>query len=305
MLNISTSVFSDELNVQKLLSSMSESVRTLNYQGRFMYVVGGEMSSFEVQHALINKKEHERLVFLNQKQQEVVRVGHDVFCVHPGNHLLRDHQNLTTNPFSEKLSKLSKGIDDSYDISIEKNQMIAGRDTYKVSFKSKDTNRYDHYLWIDKQSHLLLKADISDPDLGILESFEYIQVEIGKEIPLKTFEHKNFVQHTPKHFEPKELFEADSISSKSKSIWRASWLPEGFYFSGENEQEITSGDEEETSSKVSMLMYTDGIAAITVFIEAMDKVSRFSESSQKGAVSAYSHTFKINGRSEERRVGKE
>lgn len=305
-----TLVFADDLDIKNMLGSMSEAVRTLNYQGRFMYVLGNDMSSFQVQHAVIKGKEHERLVFLNEKQQEFVRIGHDIFCIHPGNDLLREHQDITTNPFADKLSAFNKGIEEHYEISIIKDQMVAGREAYRINFNSKDGNRYNHALWVDAQSYLLLKADISDPVLGTLESFEYVQVEIGNDIPASVFAHKNYEQHVSKHFDPPSITEKSSKVNRDKasSVWEASWLPEGFYFSGATQEvlkhnkdiklipelEIMQDTNNTKDIRVDMLMYTDGIAAITVFVEAMDKVGRFSESSQKGAVSAYSHAARID-----------
>src|SRR5690606_24383689 len=99
--------------VSDLLMRMSTALRDLNYQGRLVYVLGNHTASLELQPALIRNKEHERLVFLNQQAREVVRIGHDVFCVHTGHHLLRDNQALTTNPFSSKLEKIGKGLQEN------------------------------------------------------------------------------------------------------------------------------------------------------------------------------------------------
>lgn len=286
----------DTADVKNLLSEMSEAVRTLNYQGRFMYLLGSDTSSFQIQHAVIKGKEHERLVFLNQKQQEVVRVGHDTFCIHAGNHLLGQHKSISANPFADKLSNLGKGIENYYHISLSEEGMVAGRDTYQISFKSKDNNRYDHLLWIDTQSKLLLKANVSDTNLGTLESFEYVQIDIGQDIPASTFTHNNYVQHKPKHFDPTLEISDEGNAGTEQTKWQASWLPEGFYFSGAAQQSIHSKEDaaSEKNHPVDMLMYTDGIAAITIFIEARDKTSKFAESSQKGAVSAYSHALLVD-----------
>jgi sigma-E factor negative regulatory protein RseB len=289
---------------EALLTKMSEALRNINYQGRFMYVVGNETSSFEVQHAVIDGKEYERLVFLNQKDQEVVRVGHDLFCVHPGNHLLRQHQEISTNPFADKLVKLRKGLHENYQLSVDEHQMVAGRDTLKVTFKSNDSNRYDHHLWIDEKSKLLLKANISDPTLGTLESFEYVQVTIGEQISKSVFEHKKFVRHSPKHFISGMPHTDSSIKANTKDVavtrkWQATWLPKGFFFSGESLQDLKELKADRSSkaisnSKIEMLMFTDGIAAITVFVDTVKSDSKFNESSQMGALSAYTHSIKVD-----------
>jgi sigma-E factor negative regulatory protein RseB len=270
-----------------LLAQMSKAMRNTNYEGRFMYAVGSKMSSFQIQHAIIDDKEHERLVFLNKKMQEVVRVGHDVFCVHTGNFLFREHEQLktdklSTNPFSEKLESLNVKVLSQYQTTISENEMVAGRDAYKIAFEAKDDNRYNHYLWIDKDSHLLLKTDISDPMLGVLESFEFVQIRVGVDIPKREFEHENFVRHQAKHMAPHGHDGPKATTSK----WQVQWVPEGFSFSGEKNE-----------NNINMLMFTDGLAAITIFIEPVAETVKFSESSQKGALSAYTRAYQNKGQS--------
>jgi|GEM_PF-768737 len=303
--------------VPKLMHRMSEALKELNYEGRFVYVVGAKMSSFEVQHAVIDGKEHERLVFLNEKKQEVVRIGHAIYCIHLGNYLLRQHEELSANPFSKKLSKLSQHLYDNYEASIQDNKVIAGRDAYKLNFKSKDSHRYDHSFWVDKESYLLLKAEIIDPIQGALESFEYVQVKVGQDIPLSEFQHDGFVRHAAKHFKPKleehladeNHAAAEKLDSEStlQSTWHSTWLPAGFYFSGDDHARNTELDNDDVSNSeannshedakedLTLLMYTDGMAAVTVFIEKVTESNEFSERSQVGATSVFSHSTRIAG----------
>lgn len=291
-------VLNDE--VSALLSRMSVAIRNSNYQGRFVYIMGNDTSSFELQHALINNKEYERLVFLNKKEQEVVRIGHDVYCSHTGNELLREHKQSTGNPFSDKSKALGKGLFNNYAIKVVKEgERVAGRDAYKIKFIAKDKNRFNHVLWIDKASNLLLKSEVRDPMVGSLETFEYVQLETDVDIPESEFGHKDYIRHTPKHFPPHEAKANKHEDLEPKLVkyahdserkqWQVSWLPEGFYFSGQSREVL------EDNKSVTMLMFADGLAAITVFIEAVEDAGTFSESSQTGALSTYSQALSING----------
>lgn len=279
-----------------LLSRMSVAIRNSNYHGRFVYIMGSDTSSFELQHALINNKEYERLVFLNKKDQEVVRIGHDIYCSHTGNELLREHKQSIGNPFSDKSKALGKGLFNNYDINIvREGQRVAGREAVKIKFIAKDKNRFNHVLWIDKASNLLLKSEVRDPMVGSLETFEYVQLETDIDIPESAFEHKGYIRHVPKHFLPHETKENNHgefvkpAHDKKGKRWQVSWLPDGFYFSGKSQEVLGN------NKSVTMLMFADGLAAITVFIEAVDSAGSFSEISQTGALSTYSKALSIDG----------
>lgn len=285
-----------EQNIPDLLNAMSQSLRNLDYQGRFVYLVDGDLKSFQIQHALIENLEYERLVFLNKKQQEVVRIGHNIFCVHPGNSFLRKHATLSANPFNTKIISLDEGLFDNYEVSVKSGDVIAGHDTYMIQFKSTNENLYDHSLWLDQHSKLLLKVTISDESLGILESFEYVQVTIGEKINKSEFEHKNFIQHKADHFSAHFSSGEDELSRKAEQkntpvAWRVSWMPAGFSASGRTQKII---DDQE--SVVEMLMYSDGLSAISIFIDQVNQKSQFNESSQIGAISTYSHGLESGDR---------
>jgi len=263
-----------------LLERMSKSLRESNYQGRFVYITDEVTNSFSLQHALIKEKEYERLVFLNKDKQEIVRIGHDLFCIHTGNYLLSHQDEISSNPFSDRVQPLKQGVEKYYQLKVKEGERIAGREAVKVSFEARDGFRFNHALWIDGESYLLLKSEISDPMLGSLESFEYVQLEVDTDIPLSEFSHKGFIRHSPKHYHPQNGVASGQKQSQD-SLWQISWLPDGFYFSGESAEKF------ENEKEIAMLMYSDGIAAISIFVEPVDKAGTFSESSQSGALSAF------------------
>jgi sigma-E factor negative regulatory protein RseB len=175
--------------------------------------------------------------------------------------------------------------------------MIAGHDAYRVNFISKDAHRYNRHLWIAKSTYMLLKMDISN-DMGeVLESCEFSQIDVDIDIPKSEFSHKDFVRHQAKHFEKasEKNQEKQSQMNIEENDWKASWLPQGFYFSGSS-HELTKYNEQDKQHALELLMYTDGLSAISVFIEEVEHKSVFNESSQQGAVSAYSEVHVVDGK---------
>lgn len=270
------------LQAMELLNQMSKAQRELNYEGRFVYVVSDEISSFEIQHAIINKQEYERLVYLNKSKQEIVRVGHELFCIHPGNHLLRKGSKVSSNPIAERFLTLGEKIYHNYEVGLEYKAVVAGRETIEIQFKAKDKNRYDHHLWLDSETKLLLKVTVADRVLGALETFEFINISVDGSIPASEFTHEGFVRHVASHFAPHESESQFKGTSLASMEWQPNWIPVGFYLTGKDHKV------KEDKKILHLMMYTDGLAAITIFVDRVDRASRFVESSQMGALSAFS-----------------
>ena len=56
---------------------------------------------------------------------------------------------------------------------------VTGRDTQVVVILPRDSYRYGYRLWADKESGLLLKADLIDQMGSTLEQLMFTQVNIG------------------------------------------------------------------------------------------------------------------------------
>ena len=58
----------DSLPAQTLLERMTEATQELDYQGRFLYQLGGEVSTMEIRHAVIDGEQYQRFTHLDGRQ---------------------------------------------------------------------------------------------------------------------------------------------------------------------------------------------------------------------------------------------
>ena len=72
------------------------------------------------------------------------------------------------------------------------------------------------------------------------------------------------VIHHFKHAEDKE-----EAHTERKDLWHATWLPEGFEMAAMDIRRAAETSEAEAIDKIKTIMYTDGLAAISVFIEEL------------------------------------
>src|SRR5690606_7112904 len=104
---------------------------------------------------------------------------------------------------------------------------VAGRQAHELLIKPVDSYRYGYRLWVDVESHLLLKSQLIDEKDDVLETFAFSSLNVGVHIP----EHKL----TSKMAEGQEMswqrIEPETFINTAKtngSDWQTGWLPDGF-----------------------------------------------------------------------------
>ncbi len=144
----------------------------------------------------------------------------------------------------------------------------------------KDDYRFGYQLWIDLESKLLLKSELKNKEGTPLEQFFFAKLQIIEEIPDEWLKpeisgvgytwHDNSSEDFPVH--------------KGDVSWKVTWMPDGFVMSDQEKQSV-----EESQMPVEHLMYSDGLATVSVFVEKIDKgVNVVTGASSMGGVNTFS-----------------
>jgi sigma-E factor negative regulatory protein RseB len=269
-----SSASASSLNVQALLSKMSQDASHVNYRGSFTYQnqTSIELQSFQVEHWLEDGVEHDRLLFLNGPERLIVRDGQPVDCKAMGDKLLQ-------GSFSQ-IGKTLVKMDQLYQFEIRSRERIAGRWSRVLQVIPKDPYRYGYFLSIDEETGLVLKSWLIDENARPLERYQFISLEFNPDLAQLKAEvlprqHKAVADVTPCN--PTELTQP--------SAWQVAWVPPGFLFAGE--RKLSTGQ--------TMLMYTDGLTAFSIFLETT--TSFVPEGvGRRGATLANMSRLEINGK---------
>ncbi|MCV6626170.1 MAG: MucB/RseB C-terminal domain-containing protein [Cellvibrionaceae bacterium] len=249
---------------QAILQQMSKAVRELDYQGLVTYEFSGAIDSFRMVHKVVDGVEHERMQQLNGRQREVISRGRRLDCVAVGDQLLRG----ASLRLGEHLLQLS----DFYTHRVMGVNRLADREVLLLSIEPRDKYRYGYIIGVDRQTSLPLMMElVGSSPRKVFERFQFVELQVGEEIEAALLEAKTdkaiFITH--------QNACADSEPQGPKT-WQADWLPAGFVFSG---QQLSSlgGD---------MLMYSDGLNALSIFIDRVDEGEPVIEGhSRRGATS--------------------
>ena len=262
-----------------LINRMSEASQSLNYDGVFIYQRGGTTNTLRLIHKAGEEGATERLVSLTGSAREVIRNQQEVTCYFPDDQAVMVESSRPKELFTTQLPRVMDKLLANYQFGIIGKDRVAGRQTWVVGIKPKDAFRYGYQFWIDRENALLLKSELRNRTGLLLEQIMFTQLQILDKVPDELLEPsisgKGYTWHNNSGREKK-------INSADAS-WQVGWMPDGF---SKNNQEMYPGSQGE--SLVNHLVYSDGLAMVSIFIEKLESSRNISTGlSRMGGVNAY------------------
>lgn len=272
--------WSIEKTAAQWVDDMSRVFKERDYKGRFIYVTDEQINTLQIFHKVKDGKEFERLERLSGEKTDIVRNGHELRCLHPGDHFARLPESVHSDPFAAKFREGKEGFVSSYSLELGAQGKIAGRFAQQIIVSAKDKHRYDYELWVDEESAFLLKSMLLGFDGEVLEVFEFVELQLDVVLEDSLFE-----------FEVSEHVKSAGHSQQAGGLfaggqdWSVKWNPPGFTLANKDVRDQPRG-----SSPMDVLMYADGLVTYTVFVEAVHKDLAFTTELVKydGATTAYS-----------------
>lgn len=255
----------DDIVPMDLLEAMSQAGQTVNYRGSFTYEHSNFMESFRVLHWVEGDRSHDRLEALSGPETSVQRLWPVAGCHPVGYRLLQ--AGVTQDSAEVDVASL----DEYYQLTLRGQDRIAGRPTYTLEVRPHDRLRYGYILNLDQETGLLLRSLLIDENQGVLERFQFVELELESDPEtLRTEAEALFDSDAP-------AVNCDTQNSDSPSRWVLTWTPPGFTYSGERQ----------LADNMDMLMYTDGLASFSVFLEPVSGQISIEGRAKSGATSAY------------------
>lgn len=234
------------LDVQALFAKMSRVSHALNYQGSFTYEHkdSPDLQGFRLAHWVVDGVEYERLQYLNGADREIVRNGRELSCLTPRDQLLQGRL--------RQAGAETARLDELYHFQTQYVERVAGRLTSVLQVAPRDIYRYGYLLSVDHETGLILKSLMVDANGRVLERLQFLDLDLNPDIA----ELEQLPAARRQHISNSEINDCNQIEAGEPEDWRLSWVPDGFVFVG---QQQLDGRQ--------MLMYTDGLANFSVFIE--------------------------------------
>ena len=262
------------------LDDMSSALRNLNYEGIFVYLHDDRLEAMRIIHRIDGEDERERLVSLNGSAREVLRDNETVTCIMPDSKSVMVGQSRPQQPFPvvpRDLDSLQK----YYRIESVGDDRMAGYMTHVVAITPRDAYRYGYRFWIDKDSKMLLKSDLTGADNKPIEQVMFTWLGIGSKIPDAALE-PSLTGDGYAWYRQGNGDTAVATASGSPR-WEVHWLPAGFRLMNYQRMHLQP-DSEGTEHMV----YSDGLATVSVYAEMTSAdANAFTGLSSRGAMNAF------------------
>lgn len=271
------------------LQRVADAAQKLNYGGVFVYQSGKQSETSRITHFVDGGTEYERLEVLDGSPREVLRVNDEVKCYLPESRLLiveRRRRGQAVS-FPALAADGLAGLAEHYVITKGPSARVAGLDSQAIVIKPRDEWRYGHRLWVDVASGLLLKAALVDERGEVLESFSFTELRIGGPIDRASLKPRSVESGWKVH----DVRTGDAGAGR----WQFNGQPPGFRKVADMVRQ-GRGDGRE----VGHVMFSDGLAAVSVFIEPVGRSKPAPGAMTLGAVNAYKrvagdHVFIVMG----------
>jgi sigma-E factor negative regulatory protein RseB len=236
------------------LRKINEATQRLSYTGTFVYQNGGRTETSRITRYVDASGDIEKLEVMDGVPREIVRTKDTVRCYLPDSRVVKvDRRTERGFPalVPERISALAR----HYDISLGETRRIAGFDCQAVVLTPKDNLRYGYKLYADVNSGMLLRAVTVDAGGQNVEQFTFTQLAIGNVT-------RDMVR--PRHaVRAWRVEDAEAAPARLAGWGLASELP-GFHKITELKRRLGE------SRPVGQMVYSDGLAAVSVFIEPLE-----------------------------------
>ena len=160
------------------------------------------------------------------------------------------------SPLVSALPSDTASLEPHYEMTLGGNARVADRAVQVLDIKPRDEFRYGYMLWLDQETAMPLQSQLIDDQGRVVEQILFSEIEIPADI-------------RPAELEPTidttgftTLRAAESAPLAAEIPWRAAAVPGGFKLSVATQSPIAGSD-----TPVEHLVYSDGLATVSVFIE--------------------------------------
>jgi sigma-E factor negative regulatory protein RseB len=282
-LSCSATAQAERIEPNEWLARMSAAVQKTSYEGTVIRMQSGEAEALKVIHTVSEGVVREKLVAQEGNGLEIIRNGNEVHCILPDlKSVLVEEWNDDSTLFST-LPSSEVRFGSEYDVSLVREERVAGRRAMLVAIRPHDDYRYGHRLWLDVETAFPLQTQLLGVDGEPIEQLKFADIRLNKPIdpdmlaPSVDTSAFRWINQPPRH-----------IGQSIETDWRSADLPRGFRTMAAHGEELPGSD-----GMTTHILYSDGLANVSVFIAPLtDEGGK--GSSQVGASNSFSTV--IDGR---------
>lgn len=259
------------------LRSMSRALSEIDYEGTVIRRQNGKAEALKVVHKVIDGIVHERLVTQEGNGLEIVRVGDEAHCILP------DRKSVLIERWDDHsalFSALPGGdirFGAHYDLSVVREERVAGRAAVLIAVRPHDQFRFGHRLWLDRETAFPLRTELVNHNGELIEEIKFADIRLGDLVSREALKPSLSLDDFTWYAEP-----ARTPPVPAEAGWGSNDLPSGFQVMSMTVEQFPGN-----AAPVTHIIYGDGLASVSVFVSINSEETVASEA-RVGSASSYS-----------------
>ena len=261
-LSCSATAHAERIEPNEWLSRMGAAVQQTSYEGTVIRIQNGKAEALKVVHTVSDGVIREKVVAQEGNGIEIIRYGNEVHCILPDRKsvLVEEWDDQSTLFSTLPSSEVRFGSE--YDVSVVREERVAGRQAILVAIRPHDSYRYGHRIWLDVETAFPLQTQLIDEDGAAIEQVKFADISLNKEIeasalaPTVSTENFRWFNQPSRH-----------VSRAIETDWQSGDLPQGFRAVSTHAEQLP-GTEDVTTTHI---LFSDGLANVSVFIAPADE----------------------------------
>jgi len=243
------------------LERMEQALATRNYRGTFVHAHDGQTDTLRIIHRVSGGDVSERIVSLDGSAREFIRHNSEATTYFPEQQVVLVETVPQSGLLPAELQRLDTVAARLYQLSALPPTRVSGRVAQVISVDPQDNLRYGYRVWIDASSAMPLRTQLRTAAGEVIEQIVFTELTLPTRIadgelqPQLDARAYRWLRHDAA---------APALANAAAPLaWQAEQLPAGFRLTANTEQTLPGGD-----SVVTHLVYSDGLAAVSVFVES-------------------------------------
>jgi sigma-E factor negative regulatory protein RseB len=245
------------------LTRIHDAATRSNYVGTLVNNAGGTVVSSRVAHYCEGRNTLERIDALDGEMRGMLRINDEVRTLWPRMRIAVVEPVDPRASFPSLVSGSEQRIPEFYELQVQPAERVAGHDADRLLLRARDKARFDHLVWTDRATGLLLRVD-TQVDGRTLESSAFSEVKIGvKPDPNAIYAelHRADGYHVLKPAMKSTRLDAEGWGMQAKLV------PAGFQSLGCVRRALPMPGPGAGEASVLQAIFSDGLTHVSLFIE--------------------------------------
>lgn len=266
-------------DAQTMLERAALAARTHSYTGTIVYQRGSDVETTRIVHVNDGGEELEKLVNLDGPAREVIRNKGEVRCYYPDAKLVRIEPRTFRNAFPSLSAKQLASLSQFYAVKKGGTGRVAGLEAQSWTFVPRDGLRYGHEFWTDPATGMLLKARTLNEHGEVVEQFAFLEIALGTRVDREAA--RPTWNAAPADWQVRHT--KMGVSHSEETGWTVTRMPPGFTRIMEGRRGLR-----DRPDALLQIVLSDGLVAVSVFIEARGGMQRYTGRARQGGINQYS-----------------